>query len=137
VRKTAKQKVFFLGFFLHLCKKTCSVIKIQAHPNRINQLRIFDWSRKLQVDWYNFLDYCRYSNLATILVENKTIIFLKTSSSTDAGFEWRMTKPHNIPFPDELIYIMDLQKYDLEFVSKIQKDNLSGIIYCTYFKRLD
>ena len=46
------------------------MIKIQAHPNYINQLRIFEWSENLQVDWYNFLDYCRFSNLATILVED-------------------------------------------------------------------
>jgi hypothetical protein len=113
------------------------MIKIQAHPNFINQLRIFDWSENLQVDWYDFLDYCRFSNLATILVEDMTIIFFKTSSSTDASFEWRMTKPFNEPFPDELIYIMDLRKYDLEFISKIQKDKLSGIIYGTYFKMLN
>jgi len=113
------------------------MIKIQAHPNYINLLRIFDWNKSLKVDWHNFLDYCKYSNLATILVENTTIIFLKTSSSTDANFEWRMTKPHNVPFPNELIYIMGWQKYDLESVSKIQKDSLSGIIYCTYFKQLN
>ena len=113
------------------------MIKIQAHPSFINMLRIFDWDKNLNVDWYNFLDYCRFSNLATILVEDTTIIFLKTSSSTDASFEWRMTKPHKEEFPDELIYIMDLRRYDLEFASKIQKDSVSGIIYCTYFKQLN
>jgi len=113
------------------------MIKIQAHPSFINQLRIFGWSENLQVNWYNFLDYCRFSNIATIIVEDMTIIFLKTSSSTVESFEWRMTKPCNEPFPDELIYIMNLQKYDLEYLSKIQKDKLSGIIYGTYFKRLN
>jgi hypothetical protein len=113
------------------------MIKIQAHPSFINQLRIFYWDMDLKVDWHNFLDYCRFSNLATILVEDMTIIFLKTSSSIDAGFEWRMTKPNNDLFPNELIYIMGLQKYDLEFLSKIQKDKLSGIIYGTYFKQLN
>ena len=113
------------------------MIKIQAHPNYINLLRIFDWSKNLQIDWYNFLDYCRFSNLATILVEDMTIIFLKTSSSTDASFEWRVTKPYDEPFPDELIYIMGLQKYDLEFLSKMQKDKQSGTIYGMYYKRLN
>ena len=113
------------------------MIKIQAHPDYINQLRIFDWGKNLHVDWYNFLDYCRFSNIATIVVEDMTIIFLKTSSSTVEGFEWRMTKPPNKPFPDELIYIIGLQKYDLEFSSKIHKDKLSGVIYSTYFKRLN
>jgi len=113
------------------------MIKIQAHPNFINLLRIFYWSKHLQVDWYNFLDYCRFSNIATIIVEDMTIIFLKTSSSTIESFEWRMTKPSNEAFPDELIYIMNLQKYDLEFLTKIQKDKLSGIIYGTYSKRLN
>ena len=113
------------------------MIKIQAHPKFINQLRIFDWDKNLQVDWYNFLDYCRFSNLATILVEDLTIIFLKTSSSTEASFEWRMTKPCNDPFPDDLICIMGLQKYELECLSKIQKDKLSGVIYGTYFKILN
>jgi hypothetical protein len=113
------------------------MIKIQAHPNYINLLRIFDWDKKLKVDWCNFLDYCRFSNIATIIVEDMTIIFFKTSSSTVESFEWRMTKLHNEPFPDELIYIMDLQKYDLEFLSKIQKDKQSGIIYGTYCKRLN
>jgi len=113
------------------------MIKIQAHPKHINLLRIFDWSENLQVDWYNFLDYCRFSNLATIMVQDMTIIFLKTSSSTIQSFEWRMTKPYNEPFPDELIYIMDLKKYDLEFISKIQKDKLSGTIYGTYYKVLN
>ena len=65
------------------------------------------------------------------------ITFLKTSSSTDASFEWRMTKPCNDPFPDELIYIMNLQKYDLEFLSRIQKDQQSGIIQGTYYKILN
>jgi hypothetical protein len=32
---------------------------------------------------------------------------------------------------------MDLQKYDLEFLSKIQKEKLSGIIYGTYIERLN
>jgi len=114
-----------------------SMIKIQAHPDFINLLRIFDWSKNLNVDWHNFLRYCQHSNLATILVEDMTIIFLKTSSSTDATFEWRMTKPHKEEFPDELLYIMNLRKYDLEFASKVQKDSLSGAIYCTYFKRLN
>ena len=113
------------------------MIKIQAHPQYINLLRIFDWSENLQVDWYSFLDYCRFSNIATIIVEDMTIIFLKTSSSTVENFEWRMRKPSNESFPDELIYIMDLQRYDLEFLSKIQKDKQSGIIYGTYFKRLN
>ena len=113
------------------------MIKIQAHPKFINLLRIFDWEKNLQVDWHNFLDYCRFSNLATILVEEMTIIFLKTSSSTDASFEWRMTKPCEEQFPDELTYIMGLQKYDLEFISKIQKDKSSGIIYGTYTKMLN
>ena len=113
------------------------MIKIQAHPNFINQLRIFDWSNHLQVDWYDFLDYCRFSNLATILVEDMTIIFLKTSSSTEASFEWRITKPSDDPFPNELAYIMGLQKYDLDFLSKIQKDKQSGVIYGTYSKILN
>jgi len=113
------------------------MIKIQAHPNYINQLRIFDWGKNLQVDWYNFLDYCRFTNIATIIVEDMTIVYLKTTSSTDENFEWRVTKPHNEPFPEELIYIMNLQKYDLEFLTKIQKDKLSGIIYGTYVKRLN
>ena len=113
------------------------MIKIQAHPNYINILRIFNWSKNLQVDWHNFLDYCRFSNIATIIVEDMTVIFLKTSSSTVESFEWRMTKPYTESFPDELIYIMNLQKYDLEFISKIQKDKLSGIIYGTYFKILN
>ncbi|MCL2291145.1 MAG: hypothetical protein FWC34_10690 [Bacteroidetes bacterium] len=113
------------------------MIKIQGHPTFINQLRIFNWSKNLQVDWYNFLDYCRFSNIATIIVEEMTITFLKTTSSTDEGFEWRMTKPCNETFPDELIYIMNLRKYDLEFLSKIQKDKLSGIIYGTYVKKLN
>lgn len=113
------------------------MIKIQAHPNFIDLLRIFDWSKNLQVDWYNFLDYCRFSNIATIIVEDMTIIFFKTSSSTVESFEWRMTKPYNEPLPDELIYIMGLQRYELEFLSKIQKDKLSGIIYGTYFKKLN
>jgi len=113
------------------------MIKIQAHPKYINLLRIFDWGKNLKVDWYNFLDYCRYSNIATIIVEDMTIIFLKTTSSTDESFEWRMTKPYNEPIPDELIFIMNLQKYDLEYLSKIQKDKVSGIIYGTYVKRLN
>ena len=112
------------------------MIKIQGHPNYINQLRIFDWDRNLQVDWRNFLDYCRFSNIATIVVEDMTITFLKTTSSTDENFEWRMTKPFNEPFPDELIRIMELQRYDLESLSKIQKDKFSGIIYGTYVKKL-
>ena len=33
--------------------------------------------------------------------------------------------------------IINLQKYDLEFLSKIQKDKLSGIIYGKYVKRLN
>ena len=113
------------------------MIKIQAHPNYINLLRIFGWSKNLQVGWHNFLDYCRFSNIATIVVEDMTIVFLKTSSSTVESFEWRMTKPYNESLPDELIYIMGLKKYDLEFLSKIQKDKLSGIIYGTYCKRLN
>ncbi|MCL2290719.1 MAG: hypothetical protein FWC34_08480 [Bacteroidetes bacterium] len=113
------------------------MIKIQAHPKFINQLRIFNWDRNLHVDWYNFLDYCRFSNIATIIIEDMTIIFLKTTSSKDEGYEWRMTKPNNETFPDELLYIMNLQKYDLDFLSKIHKDKVSGIIYGTYFKRLN
>lgn len=138
MRKTAQKKFFFSDFLTYFCKKNNKpMIKIQAHPNYINLLRIFDWSSDLHVDWRNFLDYCRYSNLATILVDDMTIVFLKASSSTDANFDWRITKPHKELFPDELLYIMDLQKYDLEFASKVQKDSLSGAIYCTYFKRLD
>ncbi len=113
------------------------MIKIQAHPTYINQLRIFDWSRDLNVDWRNFLDHCRFSNIATIIVEDMTIIFLKATSSTDEGYEWRMTKLHNESFPDELIYIMGLQKYDLEFLTKIQKDKVSGGIYGKYCKKLN
>ena len=113
------------------------MVKVQAHPKFINQLRIFNWDESLQVDWYNFLDYCRFSNLATILIEDMTIIFLKSSTSTDACFEWRMTKPYGDSFPDELLYIMDLQKYDLEFITKIQKDKLSGNIYGIYCKKLN
>ena len=113
------------------------MIKIQAHSNYINLLRIFDWDRNLQVNWHNFLDYCKFSNMATIIVEDMTIIFLKTSSSTVESFEWRMTKPSNESFPDELTYIMGLQRYDLEFLSKIQKDKQTGIIYGTYCKRLN
>jgi hypothetical protein len=113
------------------------MIKIKAHPSYINQLRIFDWDKSLRVNWYNLLDYCRFSNMATIIVEKMTIIFLKTSSSTVEDFEWFMTKPYTELFPDELIYIMDLQKYDLEFLTKIQKEKHSGIIYGTYCKRLN
>ena len=112
------------------------MIKIQAHPNFINLLRIFDWDKNLQVDWRNFLDYCRFSNIATIIVKDMTVMFLKTSS-TDEGFEWRVTKPCKESFPDELIYIMNLQRYDLEFLTKIQKDKQSGIIYGTYVKELN
>ena len=101
------------------------MIKIQAHPNFINLLRIFKWSKNLHVDWNNFLDYCKFTNIASIIVEDMTITFLKTTSSTDESFEWRMTKPCNESFPDELIYIMNLQKYDLECLSKVQKDKLS------------
>jgi len=113
------------------------MIKIQAHPNFINLLKIFDWDKNLQVNWYNFLDYCRFSNMATIIVKDMTIKLLRTNSSTVECFEWRMAKPYNEPFPDELIYIMGLQKYDLEFLSKIQKDKQSGIIYGIYCKRLN
>ena len=56
---------------------------------------------------------------------------------TDFSFEWRMTKPYNELFPDGLIYIMGLQKYDLECITKIHKDEASGIIYGTYFKVLN
>ena len=113
------------------------MIKIQAHPNYINQLRIFDWAKHLQVDWHSFLDYCRFSNIATIVVEGMTITFLKTSSSVVESFEWRIKKPYNEPLPEDLAYIMNLKKYDLEFATKIQKDKVSRIIYCTYFKRLN
>lgn len=125
--------------FNYFCsaQPTTIMIKIQAHPNFINLLKIFNWDKNLQVNWYNFLDYCRFSNMATIIVEDMTIKFLKTNSSTVESFEWRMAKPFNEPFPDELIYIMGLQKYNLEFLSKIQKDKLSGIIHGIYCKRLN
>ena len=113
------------------------MIKIQANPNYINLLRIFNWSEDLQVNWRNFLDYCRFSNMATIVVQDMTVTFLKTSSSTIENFEWRMTKQNESSFPEELIYIMGLQRYDLEYLTKIQKDKTSGIIYGTYFKKLN
>jgi len=112
------------------------MIHIKAHPRFINLLRIFDWDDNLQVDWHNFLDHCGHSNIATIIVDDMTIIFLKTTTSTDEGYEWRMTKHFKEAFPDELIYVMNLQKYDLEFLTKIQKDKYTGAIYGTYFKIL-
>ena len=113
------------------------MIKIQARPEFINQLRIFNWGKNLQVDWHNFLDYCKFSRIATIIVEDMTIYSLKTSSGTIENYEWSITKPSTEPFPDELIYIVDLKKFDLEFLTKIKKDKSSGIIYGTYCKRLN
>ncbi|MDR0873718.1 MAG: hypothetical protein LBN27_09700 [Prevotellaceae bacterium] len=113
------------------------MIKIQARPEFINQLRIFDWGKNLQVDWHNFLDYCRFSNLATIIVEDMTIYSLKTSSGKIENFEWFITKPSNELFADELVYIMNLKKYDLENLTKIKKDKLTGTIYGTYCRKLN
>ena len=113
------------------------MIKIQGRPEFINQLRIFGWGNNLQVDWHNFLDYCRFSRIATIFVEDMTIYSLKTSSGTVESFEWFISKPPTELFPDELIYIMDFQKYDLDFLTKIKKDKLTKAIHGTYCKKLN